>query len=1273
MAIINGTNLNNILFGTAANDTINGFGGHDLINGATGNDTIDAGSGNDTVLGESGNDVIAGNEGDDVVFGGEGNDIIGGDDIPFLPLGAGSGNDILDGGAGDDQIFGGGGNDIVYLNAGTDVADGGLGDDTYFLHGLDTGSTLVADAGGIDTVDFSLATSAAIGSLGDGSNGQFSVDGRLIGLGVFGPAANIENAIGSGQDDTILGNALANRIEGGAGNDRLFGAAGNDTLLAGAGTDYLGGGIQTESETSSASAIAGAPFQTFAVTRDVGVFASPAPGQLATQGTSVRVGVEFEIFAPSQPGGSITLYTFSVTVNDPVTGDPVPLSFIIEGHAITEPVISIDASLPATANSTATLTFSETLIIVGLDPNANQTLSINLVATSLGDMGSVVGSRTHSFALQKADLGAIESGDDTFFGGAFGAGVSTLMGGDGNDTYILKDPNDFVQENADEGTDLVQIDQDYTLTFAVENLTLLDGGEGFTGTGNDLNNTITGNGSDNVLNGINGDDTLNGGLGNDNLLGGFGNDTLDGGLGNDVLNGEIGNDAMNGGAGNDVYHVFASDTVTESIAGLAGGIDTVISSNFNHTLATNIENGELAATFGFNLTGNGLDNRLTGNLGDNILNGGLGNDTMTGGDGNDTYFVAQIGDVVVETSTSYAAGLRDAVFSSLATYTLTNHVENLTLQTGAVTGIGNTLDNIIAGNTVANTLIGGAGNDTLNGGAGGDAMDGGAGNDIYVVDSLLDTIVDASGIDTVQTAIQLANPLYAPVENLTLTGSLAINGFGNGLNNRIVGNNAINTLDGGVGNDVLEGFGGNDILLGGVGNDTLNGGTGNDAMTGGAGNDVYTVDALLDTVTEAAGGGTADRVESTITFSLAALTEVEQLTLLGVANINGTGNGLANRITGNNGNNILDGGLGVDILIGGDGNDVYKIDVAGESISELFEQGIDRVESFVSYNLGANVENLTLMGTANLNGTGNDLANRIVGNDGANTLNGGLGVDALIGGAGNDTYRVDEVLDAITETNTGGTDLVISTAITYTLSNFVEDLTLSAGAGASEGYGNGLANRITGNGFDNILDGGAGADILTGGGGDDTYFVDNAGDVVSDSAGVFDTVISTVTRTLESTIENLSLDGGGAINGTGNASGNSIRGNSQSNVLNGLGGDDRLDGREGADTLTGSAGLDVFRFTVLEDVADTITDFVAADDQIEISASAFGGTLAAGAPVQIQINGVLDGTNSQFLYDDNTAELIFDRNGTDAGESFLIAIVLGGQGFLDSPDFLVIP
>ena len=299
------------------------------------------------------------------------------------------------------------------------------------------------------------------------------------------------------------------------------------------------------------------------------------------------------------------------------------------------------------------------------------------------------------------------------------------------------------------------------------------------------------------------------------------------------------------------------------------------------------------------------------------------------------------------------------------------------------------MNNILVGNTAANTLTGGAGNDTLSGGTGADTMIGGAGNDTYYVDNAGDVMTEppAHGIDTCSPAV--TRTLGANVENLTLTGTAAINGTGNALDNILTGNDQ----------PTSSRPDGNDALNGGDGNDTLNGGTGADTMIGGLGNDTYYVDNAGDITTETSTLATEiDTVFSSVNRTLGA--NIENLTLTGTAAINGTGNGLNNILMGNSGANILRGGTGSDKMTGGLGNDTYYVDNAGDVITELAGAGIDTVFSSITRTLGANIENLTLTGAAALNGTGNVLNNTLTGNTGANILNGGLGNDALTGGAG---------------------------------------------------------------------------------------------------------------------------------------------------------------------------------------------------------------------------------------------------------------------------------
>jgi len=235
-----------------------------------------------------------------------------------------------------------------------------------------------------------------------------------------------------------------------------------------------------------------------------------------------------------------------------------------------------------------------------------------------------------------------------------------------------------------------------------------------------------------------------------------------------------------------------------------------------------------------------------------------------------------------------------------------------------------------------------------------------------------------------------------------------------------------------------------------------------------------------------------------------------------------------------------------------------------------------------------------LTGASAVNGTGNTVANQITGNAAAilsaaaRRRHAGRrrGADTLVGSTGNDTYVVDSASDVVTEASGEGTETVRS-SVSWTLATNFENLALTGTAGVS-GTGNSVANAITGNlganslsggGGADTIDGGGGADTLVGGTGDDTYVVDSASDVVTEASGEgTDLVQSSVTWTLGANVENLTLTGASAVNGTGNSLANQITGNGAANVL---------DGGAGADTLVGGAGDDTY---VVDSASDIVTE-----------------------------------------------------------------------------------
>jgi Ca2+-binding RTX toxin-like protein len=342
----------------------------------------------------------------------------------------------------------------------------------------------------------------------------------------------------------------------------------------------------------------------------------------------------------------------------------------------------------------------------------------------------------------------------------------------------------------------------------------------------------------NVITGTAGVDGLNGTDLPDHILGLASDDFLSGGLGNDLLDGGTGNDTMVGGDGNDTYVLDSlSDVIIETAT---GGVDTVLSSLTEYTLGANLENATLTGTANTRLVGNDLDNVLTGNSGNNRLVGGNGNDTvignggadtlnggsgadhLDGSGGNDIYLVDDAGDVVFE---AFNAGT-DEVQATMATYTLTDNVENLRFTgLGSFSGTGNGLNN---------RLTSGSGDDTLDGGAGVDTMLGGTGNDTYHVDNTSDFINEAllGGVDTVFTTTSYS--LGSNVENLVSTNATGATLRGNGLANQITGGSGADSIFGGNGNDTIEGGAGNDTMAGGGNNDVFvfNAGFGADTING---------------------------------------------------------------------------------------------------------------------------------------------------------------------------------------------------------------------------------------------------------------------------------------------------------------------------------------------------------------------------------------------------------------------------------------------------------
>ena len=644
----------------------------------------------------------------------------------------------------------------------------------------------------------------------------------------------------------------------------------------------------------------------------------------------------------------------------------------------------------------------------------------------------------------------------------------------------------------------------------------------------------------------------------------------------------------------------------------------------------------------------------------------------------------------------------DSIFSSAGGSTDFTFIYNYFLDPNKLTGndsiTAGALNDTLNGYAGNDTLSGGLGDDTLIGGTEVDVLIGGLGSDIYKVEltatgGLQDSVTEALNAGLEDKIELQGTSTNAIASTITLGANIEIlDASATSLSKlNLTGNTLANTLIGNAANNILDGSASADSLIGGVGDDTYI----VDIYTTGLG--VLATTSLQDSITENAleGNDTLTVRGSAVlinasTISLAG-TELENISvsLTRATKLNLTGNAFDNKITGNAADNFLIGDFGADTLIGGTGNDTYSVDNVGDIVTELLNSGIDMIQSSIGFNLttsGSNIENLTLTGADNINGTGNAFNNTIIGNVGINildggtgndslsgsdgddmlygglgldTLNGGAGVDSLVGGDGADTYLVDDTNDDVVETSaaTGGIDLIKSTANTYTLRANVENLTLiGLAANNIVGIGNTLANTIVGDDGNNqlegldgndtitgglgddtlisglgidVLNGGLGndtlygngdlsTDALNGGAGDDTYHIDliQTGttaatykvalqDTITEasSAGADSLILhgsfihdNATTLMLATTLENLDASDTEftKLNITGNALNNVITANDANNVLSGLAGDDTLSGLAGNDTLDGGAGKDVLRGGSGDDtyIIDNVLDVI---------------------------------------------------------------------------------
>ncbi len=1205
--VLAGTEGADTLTGYLGNDSISGLGGNDNISSGAGNDTLTGGLGNDTLDGGAGSDTYLFNKGDgrdtinnydpsagrlDVLQLGEGiaagdvtarrmNDnlvlnfkdstdsvtvtnyfynepsygyrldeirfhngtvwnvalvkekVLAGTDGADTLTGY-LGNDSISGLGGNDNISSGAGNDTLTGGTGNDTLDGGAGSDTYVFNkgdGRDTITSYDTSAGRVDVLQLGEGIAAGdVIARRVGNNLELSFKESTDKVTVTsyfynepsfgyhldairfhdGTEWNVELVkemvlAGTEGADTLIGYLGDDRISGLGGNDNITGGLGNDTLDGGLGDDWLYG------EADDDVLLGGAGNDSLYGGAGNDVLAGEAGDD------SLRAGEGDDTLQGGD--GNDTLYGESG--NDTLTG--------------------------------------------GL---GNDTLD--------GGIGS------DTYVFNKGD------GQDTINNYDTSAGrVDVLQLGEGiaaGDVTARRVSNDLVLSFKD-STDSVTVTNYFwnepSYGYRLDAIRFHDGTAWNVAQVKEL--VLAGTEGADTLIGYLGNDSISGLGGNDSITGGTGNDTLDGGPGDDRLYGEAGDDVLLGGAGNDSLYGGQGNDL------LAGdeGDDSLYAGEGDDTLQ-----------------GGAGNDTLYGEAGSDTLSGGLGNDLLNGGTGSNTYQFAR-GDGQDTIVDAYAATLTIALTSlpldelvfrrqgnDLSLGFLSSAADSMVLQQfftsdeqprcslrlvsgdGAeqlldaaqlrlLTLAGSSLADVIEGystDDLVNALDGndtvyaGSGADTVSGGGGADLVFGAAGADQLFGDRGDDVLHGGDGNDHLRGG-EGADSVYGDAGDDRLYGDAGAD--------LLYGGDGADSIYGGVDADQLFGDAGNDQLFGEAGNDTLDGDAGQDSLSGGLGNDVYVVDQPGDVVVELAGEG-VDTVRAGSSYTLSE--HVEHLTLLENAwNAVATGNELNNILTANNsgstlygqagddtllggeGNDRLDGGTGIDRMEGGAGDDIYVVENAGDSVIETADGGYDTIESSLDIHLIPHLERGVLLGTANLNATGNELDNELVGNSGNNILDGGASIDRMAGGAGDDTYYTDRAPyedgmpgDTIVEAADEGIDTEIrSYEGAYLLADYVENLVLAGSI--YRGNGNELNNVLTGNAAANNLWGREGNDTLYGLGGDDQLIGDVGDDLLDGGDG------------------NDLLDGG-----TGN------------DTLYGGNGDDQLNAGAGANLLAGGEGNDTY-------------------------------------------------------------------------------------------------
>ena len=1212
------------VFGSAFDDSLIGNTDANTLWGYLGNDTLDGGDGNDLLLGGPGNDFLAGQGGNDSLFGDDSDDTLTG----------GDGDDTLDGGNGHDSLAGGAGNDTYFIND----SSGGptsltihnwLGDGQTYSFNLDTGTftpkvfDLAAD-GQIDYVSLDYRDFAF-----PFSGRWFNLDFSTTQLGIPFAPGNYPNAERAASASP--GHPGLNVGENGGGFSQLSGSfivtaaefdySGSAPVLlalsvdfeqftflsavtgsldynyAGAGPavhdsvmENPGGGIDTV--LSRVSYTLPSNVENLTLTGSAGSSGSGNELDNTIEGNAGNNALSGDAGNDSLSGGAGMDVLDGGAGSDILEGGSGDDTYVIDDSVadlvIEDPAAGFDTVMSAASYALTITTNVEILTLTGnADINGAGNESANILNGNTG--ANVLTGGAGSDRL----LGGV--GNDVLDGGA---DLDALQGGSGDDTYVineavllggstsltmLSEPGDFIGQgltysfdlttgtftptlldlNADGQVDLVRIFY-ADLEFPPGNNFTLEFATSTRGTALTPGLYLDAESWTRASPGQPGFDVHGNGRG----AGVFGNFTVSAVdidysgpspiLRNLAVSFEQHVENFTPALfGTLIYNIApaGASAVDSVIENVGEGTDTVMSA-VTYTLPANVENLVLTGGGNINGTGNDLDNVITGNNGANELSGAAGNDTLVGNQGNDT-LIGGPGDDTLDggdgIDTADYSNTLSAVIVNLVLGTATGQASGTDTLVSIENIVGSNYNGLLIGNAAANAIFGLGGSDTLIGGEGDDTLDGGFGEFEFSPD------IDTADYSTAGAAVDV---------NL---GTQSASGAATGTD--VLAN--IENAVGSAFNDTLTGDSGSNLLSGGAGNDSLDGGPGSDTVDYQEAGAAVSVNLLTGSASGVATGtDTVTAIEHVIgSFFDDAL----------------TGNAVSNLLWGSFGNDTLNGGIGQDTMLGGAGDDLYFVDNEADWIVENAGEGTDTVQSaLTTYTLTANVENLTLVGSA-VEGLGNALDNVITGNSAANGLYGAAGTDTLIGGLGDDIY-VAEGADVVFEQAGGGSDTVYSLHLaTYTLTANVENLILLGSA--VEGLGNALDNVITGNSAANGLYGDLGTDTLIGGLGNDIYVVEGADVVIEQAGGGSDTVYSLhlATYTLAANVENLILLGS-AVEGLGNALDNVITGNSAANALYGDLGNDTLSGGLG-DDLYVVGGSDV----VIEQAnggADTVYSLV---------------------------------------------------------------------------------